>query len=417
MTAGCECGQVTVGLLNIMDALTAGSALIAVQLCVAVIMAGTFYTLPEEKCTRYWAQSGALVGLGVLVIIINAGAPNYPLLIIGNNTLIAGLICQWWGLQAFHGRNPGRLGWVVLGAYFLLYGLLLLVKADIADRSALSAAASALIFILNFHELWMRGTLRVSFASALATGALVLLIGGFTFRAVASVLHDAAYLATTTSAAGVIVVYFLPLVGTLLFSVALMLLYFERLVQTKHHIATHDELTGLLNRRAIICLGEREIDLALRTREPLSVAYIDVDHFKQINDELGHENGDAVLVELAQVLTDTCRSTDLIGRYGGEEFCIVFPGIGLEGVEILGTRLLNAVRAHRFCGRLAVTISIGFAVLPADGERRPWKDLINAADSALYRAKKTGRDGFRIASEAALDESSAGEASHLHTSG
>ncbi|HJV49947.1 MAG TPA: GGDEF domain-containing protein [Noviherbaspirillum sp.] len=386
-----------------MDALTAGSALIAVQLCVAVIMAGTFYTIPEEKCTRYWAQSGALVGLGVLIVVLNASTRNYPLLAIGNNTLIAGLVCQWWGLQAFHNREPSRWGWGILAGYFLVYGLQLAMKADVAERSALSAATSALIFILNFHELWLRRTLRLSFASALATAALVLLIGGFTFRAVANVLHDPAYLAATTSATGVAVVYFVPLVGTLLFSVALLLLYFERLVQTKHHLATHDELTGLLNRRAIISLGEREIDRAARAREPLAVAYIDVDYFKQINDELGHENGDAVLVELAEVLTDACRNTDLIGRYGGEEFCIVFPGIGAEGVDILGARLVNAVRAHRFCGRLAVTVSIGFAVLPADGERCPWTALVNAADSALYLAKEGGRDGFRTAGAAAVD--------------
>ena len=227
------------------------------QLCVAAIMAGTFYTIPEEKCTRYWAQSGALVGLGVLLVVVNASTRNYPLLVIGNNMLIAGLICQWWGLQAFHNRAPSRWGWGILAAYFLAYGLQLVMKADVAERSALSAGTSALIYILNFHELWLRRSLRLSFASALATVALVLLIGGFTFRAVANVLHDPAYLAATTSATGVAVVYFVPLVGTLLFSVALLLLYFERLVQTKHHLATHDELTGLLNRRAIISLGER----------------------------------------------------------------------------------------------------------------------------------------------------------------
>lgn len=382
-----------------MDALTAGSALIAVQLCVALIMAGTFYTIPEEKCTRYWAQSGVLIGLGALVVVINAGAPNYALLIIGNNCVIAGLICQWWGLQAFHGRQPSNWGWVLIGTYFVLYALLL-VTSHFYGRSVLASCGALLIFALCLRELWRQRTLRFSFASAVAVVALLLLVGGLAYRAYASARHHPDFLLTTKSTVGVLVVFFVPMVGTLLFSFALLLLYFERLVRAKHHLATHDELTALLNRRAVINLAERKIDRATRSCKPLAVAYIDVDHFKQINDELGHENGDTVLAELAQVLKHACRSRDLVGRYGGEEFCVVFPDTAADDARMLGEKIVDAVRTHRFSAGLKVTVSMGFALLPAHSARRPWTALINEADAALYRAKELGRDRFCFAGEA-----------------
>lgn len=380
-----------------MDAFTAGTSFIAVQLCVALFMAGTFYTLPEERCTRYWAQSGVLLGVGILIVVINAGAPNYPLLILGNNILIAGLVFQWWGLQAFYRRRPSRLGWVLIAVFFLLYGLLLVIKAKVTDRAALSAMTMLVIFGLDFRELRRNRASPHSFASMLALYSLALLIGSSGFRAVASLWHNPQFLPATASPVGVSVVYLVPLVGTLLLSVALLLLYFEQLVQRKHHLATHDELTALLNRRAVIAAGERDMAVARRLRQPLAVAYIDVDFFKKINDELGHEKGDVVLIELAQVLLQTCRKIDLVGRYGGEEFCVIFPGIGYEGASVAGERLISAVREHRFPGGLSVTISAGLAVLMPDDQNRTWKHLINEADAALYNAKTSGRNRAVVA--------------------
>lgn len=383
-----------------MDVLTAGVALIMVQLCVALFMAGTFYATPDEKCTRYWAQSGALVGVGVLIIIINAGAPNYSLLIIGNNSLVGGLIFQWWGLQSFYKRRPSNWGWGIAASFFLLYGLLLATNAKIADRVALSAITTTVVFLLNFRELWKTQTSRLSFARVLAMCALTSLIGSSAFRTVASLWRNPDFSSATLSSTGVVVVYLVPLGGTLLYSVALLMLYFERVVQEKHRLATHDELTGLLNRRAVITGAEREINVAMRLHQSLAVAFIDIDFFKRINDELGHETGDAVLVELSKVLKETCRNIDLVARFGGEEFCIIFPGAGDESAEIIGERVVNAVRHHRFQNNLTVTVSMGIAVLPAENKMRAWTPLIKEADAALYKAKASGRNQFCMSSAA-----------------
>lgn len=386
-----------------MDVLTAGVALVLVQLCIAVFMAGTFYATPNEKCTRFWAQSGVLTGLGLLMVVINAGAPNYALLIISNNTLIGGLILQWLGLRAFYKRRPGAWGWGIAVIFFLAYGLLLIINAKIADRVVLSAITTMVVFILNFHELRKSRTSRLTFASVLAMFALTALIASSALRVIANLWRNPAFLPTTTSSVGIAVVYLVPLVGSLLFSVALLLLYFERMVQDKQHLATHDELTGLLNRRAIISGAEREIDVAKRLRQSLSVAYIDVDFFKKINDELGHEKGDTVLVDLSQVLKKNCRDIDLVGRYGGEEYCIIFPGVDYGGAEIIGEKLVNVVRQHCFQDKLCVTISVGISVLPAENQLRGWTALIREADAALYRAKELGRNRFCISCAPSLD--------------
>ena len=107
-----------------------------------------------------------------------------------------------------------------------------------------------------------------------------------------------------------------------------------------------------------------------------------------------------MLVELSKVLKETCRNIDLVGRFGGEEFCIIFPGTDDESAEIIGERVVNAVRHHRFQNNLTVTVSMGIAVLPAENKMRAWTPLIKEADAALYKAKASGRNQFCMSSAA-----------------
>ena len=186
-----------------MDVLTAGVALVLVQLCVAIFMAGTFYAAPDEKCTRFWAQSGVLTGLGLLMVVVNAGAPNYALLIISNNTLIGGLIFQWLGIRAFYKRGPSAWGWGIAVIFFLAYGLLLIMNANVVDRVVLSATTTTVVFILNFLELRKNRTARSTFASVLAMCALTGLIASSALRVIGNLWGNPAFLPTTTSSVGI----------------------------------------------------------------------------------------------------------------------------------------------------------------------------------------------------------------------
>ncbi|GAA3442872.1 diguanylate cyclase [Planomonospora venezuelensis] len=156
--------------------------------------------------------------------------------------------------------------------------------------------------------------------------------------------------------------------------------------------AVRDALTGLHNRRHLMDALCREVERAGRERSPLSVAVLDIDHFKQVNDRHGHRAGDRVLVRFAELLTAGSRPGEIVARHGGEEFVVLFPGVTGEHAlarleELRRTVEADSVRAD---GRpLSVTFSAGVAVL-APGQSPD--DLLHAADQALYAAKRGGRN-------------------------
>jgi diguanylate cyclase (GGDEF)-like protein len=382
-----------------MDSFTAGSALIIVQFCVALVMTGVYFATPRERCTRYWAVGEICISIGIMLIVLNAGTSRQPLLLLGTNAVVWGSIMQFWGIQIFHKNPRSKLGWLVGAAFTLLLGAILLMRLPMSDRLLLLSSTMLIISIMNFRELWIGPEAGRTFGNLLTLGAASLLLFNNVFRIVTLRLQTVDLQLETHFLAGVVTLYLLPLGGTLLYATGLLLMYFERIVQEKHHLATHDELTGMLNRRAIVAGGEREVAMALRNHQSLTIASVDVDYFKRINDNLGHEAGDIFLVEIAQLLKNTCRTIDLVGRYGGEEFCIVFPGVEHENAPAVGERILNAVREYRFQNQYPMTVSIGLASLPENTKDRSWSNLINRADAALYKAKDLGRNQYCIAEE------------------
>ncbi len=158
-------------------------------------------------------------------------------------------------------------------------------------------------------------------------------------------------------------------------------------------LATTDDLTGLYNRRHFVELSNIEIERARRFRKPMSVIMIDADHFKRVNDSYGHAAGDVVLRGLADVMRETTRRVDIVGRLGGEEFAVTVLETGIEEAFYLAERIRRAVQAQEFeCGNrgLSITISAGVAELGRDDH--DIGDLLNRADKGLYQAKRTGRN-------------------------
>ncbi len=158
--------------------------------------------------------------------------------------------------------------------------------------------------------------------------------------------------------------------------------------------AERDPLTELYNRRHLEISLQRELARAQRHGYAVSAVMLDVDHFKDFNDTNGHEAGDAVLREVAQVLKRHTRAEDIACRWGGEEFLLVLPGCAVDDAYAKAEAIREAIAQLRvFCRGNAlprVTASLGIACHPVDGERM--EDLINAADAALYHAKAAGRD-------------------------
>lgn len=160
-------------------------------------------------------------------------------------------------------------------------------------------------------------------------------------------------------------------------------------------LATTDPLTSLYNRRKTQQLLKDEIERAKRYHNPLSVIVIDIDHFKSINDLHGHARGDEVLVSFAQILLASVRSTDIVSRWGGEEFLIICPSCTATMTSLMTEKLRQQVIQHDFKGLNGLTFSAGIAEYRND--KSP-VDFINRADKALYSAKSTGRNRITMAS-------------------
>jgi diguanylate cyclase (GGDEF)-like protein/PAS domain S-box-containing protein len=166
----------------------------------------------------------------------------------------------------------------------------------------------------------------------------------------------------------------------------------QELEQRLRELATTDELTGVLNRRRLFEIGGEELERAARYGRPLSLCMLDLDHFKQINDAFGHQAGDATLRRVATTIGDTIRKQDRLGRYGGEEFVVLFPETRVEAALVVAQRARGAVEAlgpaPETPGR-RITVSAGVVEL-SGGE--PLETLLRRADEALYEAKATGRN-------------------------
>ena len=156
--------------------------------------------------------------------------------------------------------------------------------------------------------------------------------------------------------------------------------------------ASHDFLTGVWNRAAIVSFLQRELSRARRDATGLGVILADVDHFKRVNDELGHEVGDCVLQAIAKRLSSSLRDYDGVGRYGGEEFLIVMPGCDATGIDRRAHAIRESISSKPILtprGSTIVTVSMGVAVAdPATNAA----SILRRADLALYQAKRNGRN-------------------------
>lgn len=165
----------------------------------------------------------------------------------------------------------------------------------------------------------------------------------------------------------------------------------DKLAQLRLQAHT-DALTGLGNRRWLSEVANAEIAKSRRSKQPLSVIAFDLDHFKKINDEFGHDVGDEVLVAVAEVARQTLRSYDLIARLGGEEFCAVLPGCDVASAAATAERMREAVAALRLAKMEGRCFTASFGVHEAALQRQRFRDMLKCADENLYAAKNGGRN-------------------------
>jgi diguanylate cyclase (GGDEF)-like protein len=172
----------------------------------------------------------------------------------------------------------------------------------------------------------------------------------------------------------------------------------EDLLYKVEYMAITDALTGLYNRRRFHDVLTKEFERSKRYTNAFSIIMLDLDHFKPVNDDYGHQAGDTVLKEIAKILLKSIREIDTVSRYGGEEFVLLLPNTNKEGAFNLAERIRNAIEKNRLAciENREVTASIGISGVP-DADIDTEDKLIRCADFALYQAKRNGRNRIETA--------------------
>lgn len=385
-----------------------------------LISTGLVFALIRTDAGRLWAGGHLVLSAGGLALTLNAatahvvevGAVAAMVYLAGKLTIYGGVRVHQ-GLPGFTRIQGAAVVIAVAASLDALTGPQPVLQLHRVAYVALALLSLATILVLlrsrvRHSEIGLPLVLLASAVQLCAQlyGAAVAWqsdgeISPSPFNA-ASLTHDATYNA---------VVVLAPLVATLLGLFGFTVMALEQVIANKERGARIDGLTGLLNRAALDNAASRLIVSALRNRQAVACLVIDVDHFKQVNDRSGHRAGDAVLQAIAEALDNSRRASDVAGRYGGEEFCVLCPHTDEHQATALARRILRKVRAIPLPGPAGkfASVSIGVAQLRDDGSDSVglWQQLFGHADRALYEAKRRGRDRYVLASTLEREEAMA----------
>jgi len=174
-------------------------------------------------------------------------------------------------------------------------------------------------------------------------------------------------------------------------TIALVVLAYERLTLQLNTLLRQDELTGCLNKKAFYEEAQREISRAIRYQHPTSFLMIDIDNFKAINDQLGHLQGDKILKQVADQIKQSLRATDMVARFGGDEFVVILPETKVTTAQKIAERIIESSTKNVIT---AFTVSIGLSALVDQTDTVD--SVLSRADQALYKAKKAGKNQFSL---------------------
>lgn len=353
----------------------------------------------------HWAGFALLSSASFVAYVSAADVQSDAMRTLGNLLLVAGVLLEGRGVHLFTGRRPPD---GILAGTLAASALVLHVWPSTQDSPVRIAALSTIVAAL---AIWIAQMIVAHIRSRTTRRRLALLAGlpllltafALLYRAVKVVTNPDQTIAASVAGNWLHIssVIFWVLLSQALQLTLVGLVIFE-LGSRLRHAARHDPLTGLLNRRALEEALEHEIRRAARTAKPFAVAMLDIDHFKAINDRHGHAAGDHVLREIASRLLTRLRSTDTLGRWGGEEFLALLPDTGPLDALAVGDAMREIVRDAGIGWKgdaIALTVSVGVAGWCAPGDDAG--SLVDRADAALYRAKRAGRDRTYAGVEAA----------------
>ncbi|MDD2546574.1 MAG: GGDEF domain-containing protein [Burkholderiaceae bacterium] len=335
---------------------------------------------------REWALGPLVVAASTLLIARQGHGPDVLTVVLANLVLLSGSallvrgtyrhfarpLPRWPALLVCAGA-PAIAWWTLVTPY---YSLRLVVISSIL--ACHFAGMARVVFAQPVQSFATRYTLGV--LSALILAMLLRLVSATTLPA-----GEGLFQATFFQSLYILSLSF----GLLMLTIGFVLLASERLHAELENLITHDMLTNALTRRTLFERGHAELARSQRNGHPVSALMMDLDHFKNVNDQHGHLVGDAVLRDFALRAMAQLRPADLLGRYGGEEFVVLLTETALDQARLVAERIRTSSSADPQLP--PCTVSIGVATL-APGQPASFDALINQADAALYQAKHRGRN-------------------------
>ncbi|SDS86398.1 diguanylate cyclase (GGDEF) domain-containing protein [Halopseudomonas litoralis] len=376
-------------------------ALVLVTLGMTLVLIMAAWHSGSEKGLRHWALGNLALTMG-LVLSISQGLLHYSVSqILAAGLMVLGLGVIWLGVRAFKGLSQPQAGPILAALLVMLVlGYFHYIQDSAAARLAATGICLGGLCLMSARELLVPAAAPLRRAYWF-TGGIMLLSG------IGLLLRAAAGFQGSLQEAGITgeVLQHATLLGVMVAQIGMaggfILMTHYRTIMALQQLSEHDALTGTLNRRSMHDKAQGLLDATRQQGLPAALIMVDADHFKRINDEFGHQTGDAVLCHLVTRIRLHMRSNDLLGRFGGEEFVLLLPGVDASDAQEVAERIRLAVNSHtESISDQPVMLSISLGVAGTGLHGYDYTALVSAADGALYRAKALGRNRVEMCSAA-----------------
>ncbi len=363
-----------------------------IQAVAAVVWAlGAWAVAEARRAALYWSAWAALSSVTWVVLAMQLQSPPLIGVVCG---VLAAMALQR-GIRAYIGR--AQAPWLPLALLALVVAVGTLAEQPTLQpvHAVVNFGVLACIYFGTARDLYRHGRDDLHLRVPLLL-TLPVLLGAMAFasRSLRALLAPDSVLAEMQTHSALNVGSALSyVVLVLMLHAMLMALVTARLVTNLHRLSRHDGLTGMLNRRAIEEALAAQMQRSLRSGEVFAVMMLDIDHFKAINDRHGHAVGDLALKHAAGLLRGDLREVDRLGRYGGEEFLLLLPGLPLVQAHPVAERLREQLASRPLLhGGETIALSVSIGIAEWSGDKAELPRVLAHADAALYRAKAAGRN-------------------------
>lgn len=334
----------------------------------------------------YWAAGPAVAFLSSLLFGTRSILPELFTVVIANLLLMTGVVLLYLGSRGFYRVEVVVRPWVIaIVCVTVVLAWFTFVQPNYNWR--LLTVSSFMVVVFVRHTILVIRLGGAAFSARYVQVVLIVEALVLSLRAISALSGDVADMLQASPIQNVYIASYA--VAMLMLSVGLVLMATDRLRAELEHLATHDSLTGALNRRALIEAAALELARCRRNYKVMALLVMDLDHFKAINDTHGHQAGDRVLVDFATRVKNLLRQPDRFGRFGGEEFVVLLPETSLDEARGVAERIRTEVESGNK-DLPPCTVSIGVAVSGADDLEVD--AIVARADAAMYRAKQGGRN-------------------------